>query len=379
MKTPSQQLKLFSTNGPNLGAGEGTDEHVIDALALFDDWVMGQVPPFRRSTIKVYQALWRKFLDYQHSRALRWDDIDPSGIKRFLANLEDAKRPHRERYQTLLERMFSEIREIARKFPDNPARKEYVGVPKGQDWRDAQDNNPTQFLTPVDQLMLRERLVAVASQLHGLGLRPASRWRLARDTAIVALIYSCGIKPAEVLFLSVNCLICKNGERFIDTSAYHGLTVQERGRATQNPHADATHAYTGDEHGAARRVPIPEWADEILTQWLAIRDEAPTGAKTAPPRLFPGTRVLHPTRTATVMNPATLARVVAKWGQTYASMVLTPQRLRNAYGSTLIEAGLSSEDVGKRMGYAPGSVSAFRLRQAWFGWQELHVPQASRG
>lgn len=371
MISQSKQLQLFSNAGADLSDEVGSNSPSFDASALFDAWVTAQNPLFRRSTIKVYRALWSTFLVYQKDHTLAWDEIDPVQIKRFLASLEDAKRPQRERYQALLERMFSEIAQIARGLPDNPARKAYVAVPKGQDWRDAQDNSPTQFLTPLDRIILRERLIAVSHTLRGAGLRPAGQWRLARDTAIVALLFACGIKPAEALVLSVNCLLCNEQGRFIDTSAYHGLTAHERTRdTTRDPNADATHAFSGQEHGATRQVPVPDWTYEILSQWLDIRAQAPTGARQDLQRLFPGARVLHAANATTVMNPATLARVVAKWGQNYASLVLTPQRLRNAYGSTLIEAGMAPQAIGKLMGYAQGSVSALRLSQAWLQWCE---------
>lgn len=338
---------------------------------------MSQVPPFRRSTIKVYSALWHRFLDFQKTAHLAWEDIDPARIKSFLASLKDSKRPQRERYQAVLERMFREISQIAAGLPDNPAQKHYVAVPKGQDWRDAKDNDPTQFLAPLDLLILRERLIEVSESLDGQKLRPPSQWRLSRDTAIVTLMFSCGIKPAEVLVLSVNCVVCNDDGAFIDTSAYQGLPAQARGRsAVQDPHADATHAHLGGEYGAARQVPLPDWAYRILSQWLSIRSRAPTGARTDPQRLFPGTRTLTAAKATTVMNPATLARVVAKWGRLHAALTLTPQRLRNAYGSTLVQAGLDQDEIGRLMGYAQGSVSTFRLKQAWQKWCELNVAGA---
>lgn len=56
-----------------------------------------------------------------------------------------------------------------------------------------------------------------------------------------------------MLVLSVNCLICNDGGYFDDTGAYQGLTAQERERtATADPNSDATHAFTGQEYGAAR-------------------------------------------------------------------------------------------------------------------------------
>jgi integrase len=369
----NKQLRLFRDEGESPGHEKRAHATQIDGTALFNSWAMSQVPPFRRSTIKVYGALWHRFLDFQKTARLAWEDIDPARIKAFLASLQESKRPQRERYQALLERMFREISQMAAGLPDNPADKHYVAVPKGQDWRDAKDNDPTQFLAPLDHLILRERLIDISASLDNQKLRPPSQWRLSRDTAIVTLMFSCGIKPAEVLVLSVNCVVCNENGAFIDTSAYQGLTTQERGRtAVQDPHADATHAHFGGEYGAARQVPLPDWAHTILTQWLAIRSRAPTGARADLQRLFPGTRTITATNAPTVMNPATLARVVAKWGKTHASLTLTPQRLRNAYGSTLVQAGMSQDEIGQLMGYAQGSVSGFRLKQAWQKWCELN-------
>ena len=346
----------------------------FDARELFEGWVMSQIPPFRHSTIRVYKALWHRFLEFQESRNLPWEKVEPADIKQFLGSLHASKRPQRERYQILIERMFREITQIAAGLPDNPARKQYVAVPKGQEWRDAKDNDPTQFLTPLDHIILRDRLIHISNRITSRMMRPPTQWRLSRDTAIITLIFSCGIKPAEVLVLSVNCLTCNDQGYFVDTGAYQGLAAQERGRtATADPNADATHAFTGPDYGAARLVPVPDWAYVILMQWISIRALAPSGMRTDLQRLFPGTRVISAPNATTVMNPATLAKVVSKWGQAHAGMNLTPQRLRNAYGSTLIEEGLSLDEVGQRMGYAPGSVSAFRLRQAWERWKEIHI------
>ena len=64
------------------------------------------------------------------------------------------------------------------------------------------------------------------------------------------------------------------------------------------------------------------------------------------------------------MNPATLARIVSKWGIKQMDLLMTPQRLRNTFGAGLIERGFSLPEIEEIMGYAPGAASAWRLHVA---------------
>ncbi|MVW77639.1 tyrosine-type recombinase/integrase [Bordetella sp. 02P26C-1] len=372
---PTKQLLLFNKEGqerPGPHNPRTASITVEDANAAFDQWLIGHVPRLRPSSMKVYRALWETFLRFQESQRVSWEDTTPETIKAFLASLEDSKRPHRERYQSVLERAFEEIELLRKPLNQNPASKIAVAVPKGKEWRDAKDNDPTQFLTRLDQIILREALLKAAAKLKGHTLTPPTRWRLSRDTAIVTTLFACGVKPAELTVLSVNCIYRNEEGALLDTGAYQGLAANERGHR-QDPNQDATHAYIGDGLGARRIVTIPEWASEILEQWLAIRALAPSGHASMPiQRLFPGNREVTVHRQSTVMNPATLVRIVRKWGRVHAGLELTPQRLRNTFGAMLLAAGTELGEVDHVMGYAPGAASAFRLRQAWLAWCATH-------
>lgn len=342
------------------------------ANSAFEAWLTGHVPPLRSSTIKVYRALWDKFLRFQELNKSAWDDTRPETIKAFLASLIDSKRQHRERYQLVLERAFADIDLFRQSLALNPAAKDLVAVPKGREWRDALDNDPTQFLTSLEQHVLREAIVNISAKIERVAMAQSIRWRLSRDTAIVTMLFACGVKPAEVTVFSVDCIERQGKDATLNAGAYHGLSPNERANHI-DPNRDATHAFIGEGMGAQRLLPIPDWAVPILEQWLAIRESEPSGSPTMQiQRLFPGNREITQHRQSTVMNPATLFRLVSNWGKKHAGLTLNPQRLRNTYGASLFAAGKEIPEVDQLMGYAPGAASAFRLRQSWVAWCEAH-------
>ena len=376
-----RQLLLFSTDGdipeaidgspvdPEADYGHKSERSDKDiGKEAFEYWLATHSPRFRLSSVKVYRALWDKFLKFQESRKIQWGNFTPEVVKEFLSSLTDSKLQHRDRYQSVIERAFEEIAEFQNAQLINPASKIEVGVHKGEEWRDAQDNEPTQFLGNMDQLILKDSLINVSNTLTSHSFSPPTRWRLSRDTAIVTALFACGIKPAELTVLSVNCIIINEEGAFFDMSSYQGLAVQERSGAHSDPNQDATHAYIGPDRGSERTVLIPPWAHLILSQWLSIRPLDQTTHSEGFERLFPGNRKITVHRKSSLMNPATLARIVTKWGRDHADLTLTPQRLRNTYGASLVQAGDELAVIEQKMGYAPGAGSAFRLKQAWINW-----------
>jgi integrase len=129
--------------------------------------------------------------------------------------------------------------------------------------------------------------------------------------------------------------------------------------------------------GAAKReVVAPIWCEAILRSWLIFSGAEDASAWAKDSRVFPGSRQVSAARPQAQMNPATLARIVSKWGIKQMDLVMTPQRLRNTFGAGLIERGFSLPEIEEIMGYAPGAASAWRLQASWLAWLEAQKTPA---
>ena len=121
--------------------------------------------------------------------------------------------------------------------------------------------------------------------------------------------------------------------------------------------------------GAAKRdVFVPVWCEDILRSWLLFSAAQDASVWTKDSRVFPGSRQISAARPQAQMNPATLARIVSKWGVKQMDLLMTPQRLRNTFAAGLIERGFSLPEIEEIMGYAPGAASAWRLQASWLAW-----------
>lgn len=373
---PDQQLSLFSTSDQDR-EGRNKEEvsaQAVDAINAFDRWLDRQRPAFRTSSRKIYSWLWGKFIRSMQEMQVPFLQVEPHDIRVFLTELQ-VNRQQKERYHKIIARAFDEITELVPNL-QHPVYQQ-IEDPFRRTWRNAPSNTPTQFLTPVDQLHLDKALISEATKLRHIVLQQEQlsyeAWRELRDIAIITILYSCGIKPAELSVLSVSCIQNEGSKYYLDTGEYQGITVAERGAGARDPHRDATHAWQQEGLGARRRVPIPGWAYRILSTWLKVRmaDLSHHGQNSASEirRLFPGTRKPSAARPNSMMNMATLARIVTKWGRKHAGLELTAQRLRNTYGAKLVELNKELPDIELLMGYAPGAASAFRLKASWLAFK----------
>ncbi|HRK85398.1 MAG TPA: site-specific integrase [Alcaligenes faecalis] len=333
----------------------------ISAEALFDTWLQHQRPPMAASTQRVYRTLWRRFLQALHEHQKQYTQIQPTDIRDFLSNLDDVRRPQRERYQQVIARAYEELcRQDGRS--ENPALAPAINDPFKESWRQAPDNQATQFLSveqcraTIKSLRHRRRVLELATDMT-----VATRWREYRDMTIVAVMLATGLRPVELEHLHPSAI----------RATQVGVEPLSDGQADE----DEGKALWRDGSllislsGVAKRdVRVPVWCDEMLRSWLIFSGLQDAGAWVKESRVFPGSRQISAARPHAQMNPATLARIVSKWGIKQMDLLMTPQRLRNTFGAGLIERGFSLPEIEEVMGYAPGAASAWRLQAAWLAW-----------
>ncbi|MCR4142714.1 site-specific integrase [Alcaligenes faecalis] len=346
----------------------GSQAADISAEALFDTWLQHQRPPMAPSTQRVYRTLWRRFLQALQDHKKQYTQIKPVDIRDFLSNLDEVRRPQRERYQQVIARAYEELcRQDGRS--ENPATAPAINDPFKESWRQAPDNQATQFLS-VDQcsatikaLQNRWRVLELASDMT-----IAARWREYRDMTIVAVMLGAGLRPVELGQLHPSAI---------------GV-AQRRAGPVESNEADEEHTTQWRDGtillkltGAAKReVVAPIWCEAILRSWLIFSGAEDASAWAKDSRVFPGSRQVSAARPQAQMNPATLARIVSKWGIKQMDLVMTPQRLRNTFGAGLIERGFSLPEIEEIMGYAPGAASAWRLQASWLAWLEAQKTPA---
>lgn len=332
----------------------------ISAEALFDTWLQHQRPPMAPSTQRVYRTLWRRFLHALQDHKKQYTQIKPVDIRDFLSNLDDVRRPQRERYQQVIARAYEELcRQDGRS--ENPALAPAINDPFKESWRQAPDNQATQFLS-VDQcvatikaLRTRLRVLELASDMT-----IAARWREYRDMTIVAVMLGTGLRPVELGQLHP----CAIGAVRRAAEPAETNDVDDEQTALWRA-GTILFKLTG---AAKRDVFVPVWCEDILRSWLIFSAAQDASVWTKDSRVFPGSRQISVARPQAQMNPATLARIVSKWGIKQMDLLMTPQRLRNTFAAGLIERGFSLPEIEQIMGYAPGAASAWRLQASWLAW-----------
>lgn len=346
----------------------GTQAADISAEALFDTWLQHQRPPMAPSTQRVYRTLWRRFLQALQDHKKQYTQIKPVDIRDFLSNLNEVRRPQRERYQQVIARAYEELcRQDGRS--ENPALAPAINDPFKEDWRHAPDNQATQFLS-LDQCLATIKALCV--RLHVLELASdmtiAARWREYRDMTIVAVMLGTGLRPVELGQLHPSAIgVAKRPAELAELGDIDEQDLQWR---------DGTILLKLS--GAAKReIVVPVWCESILRSWLIFSGAEDVSAWVKDSRVFPGSRQISAARPQAQMNPATLARIVSKWGIKQLDLLMTPQRLRNTFGAGLIERGFSLPEIEEIMGYAPGAASAWRLQASWLAWLEAQKQPAN--
>jgi site-specific recombinase XerD len=169
----------------------------------------------------------------------------------------------------------------------------------------------------------------------------------ARDAAIIALMYSCGLRREEVVTLALADLASEDGR----------LVVKGKGNK------ERTAWLTG---GAARAV----------ADWLAVRGDMP-GA------LFVAVNKSGRMASQKHMTPKTIYNMLAKRANEAGVKSFSPHDMRRTFVSDLLDAGADITTVSKMAGHSSVTTTARYDRRPEEAKRKaaslLHVPYAGRG
>jgi integrase/recombinase XerC len=153
-----------------------------------------------------------------------------------------------------------------------------------------------------------------ADQLCALLDHPDDDPLIVRDTAVVELFYSSGLRLAELVSLDLGSIDLAEGM----------LTVVGKGAKT-------------------RRVPVGRKAREALARWLSIRSAV---AAADEPALFVSRRGGR-------IHPRTVQQRLARWAQTQgAASHIHPHLLRHSFATHLLESSGDLRAVQELLGHA---------------------------
>lgn len=173
------------------------------------------------------------------------------------------------------------------------------------------------FLTKqqmLDLLDAPKKLFESQAQQKGAG-RPMSQEVSLRDTAVMEMIYSCGLRVSELCGLRVED---------IDTSE---LLVRVRGKGKKE-----------------RLVPVGEPALRAIENYWAVLAKSPLGTQ---PVFCADTKQIAP------LTPRQLARRLKNYlAHAGLDPKLTPHKLRHTYATHLLDAGADLRSVQELLGHA---------------------------
>lgn len=333
----------------------GKEIQSAEAHELLSHWLEDQNPPLRLATKRHYLILWGRFVKWVEGQGYTLNQITDTHVIRFLSSLDQANRPHRERYRLIIYRAFSAVQEKA-----NPAEHSVVKDVLATSWRGAASNDSKQFLTRQEQALLIQRLeqeLGALQKERENGTHTPSFWKRERNGAIVALLLGCGLKPLEVLAMRCDALFYDTeGDAFLDTGRLVEFTQdQELALVRTNPKTSTIHAYIHDFGGKSRVLEVPNWCTQWLEFWLVER------GKLTHDVLFPANQHVA---VAGLMNPATLTRTITNWGE-LNGLKLSAQKLRNSFGSKLIDQDKSIIQISHQMGFVVSAGGASKLISEW--------------
>ena len=258
-------------------------------------------PALSASTRRAYAADLRDFAGWLDDQGLALDDVDVRALAGYTAELGRARRGLA---PTTIARRLSAVRSLVR-HALGPSR-----VPEA-----ALAPRRPRRLPETPALPEVERAVDAAARAEGpLALRNA---------ALLELVYSCGLRSAEVVALDLG-----------------------------DVDLDREHVHVRGKGGKERLVPLGEEAAWRLTLWL--RDGRPSLARDACDALFLSVRGRR-------LDTSVLRRLLPN-----------PHRLRHAYATHLLEGGADLRTIQELLGHASLSttqiyshVDARRLRRVY--------------
>jgi integrase len=170
----------------------------------------------------------------------------------------------------------------------------------------------------------------------------------ARDAAIIALMYSCGLRREEVVRLDLADYDAESGR----------LVVRGKG-------------------GKERTAYIIGGAARAMSDWLAVRGDAPGALFVA---INKSGRI---DASYKHMTPKTVYKMLAKRADDAGVKAFSPHDLRRTFVSDLLEAGADITTVAKMAGHASVTTTARYDRRPEDAKRKaaslLHVPYSGRG
>ncbi len=298
----------------------------------FQSWLLeesknsGANGAFQKSSQIVYTSIWNHFIDALSLNRRSLTNVSTTELQQFIQSL-DAKLEHRDRYRLLLVRVFAYLVKVGLR-GNNPA-----AELTARDFKTAR-NAPTPFLTQTQ----RSALFHACAGVNG-----SEATRL-QDAAITALLLGSGIKVAELLSCTVNCINLKDGWVNLNASA------------AIRPH----------------RTVLLSAASGPLQAWI----ESGHPSKRA---LFPAIKITS--RTASI-DAASVFRGVRRICEAVPMLASEPQRvspqtLRNSFAATLMDQRKDAELITEYLGLSRPS-SAMRLMASYAAWHRQLRATASQ-
>jgi len=326
--------------------GPGSSDGLFDAdLAAwrehperaFDGWLARH--GFRPGTAVVYRAMWGKLLRWSGEQGLTPLTWSAAQIAAFL-DAQNLHKHHRYRYARLIERVFHHLSLLQQNLHNPASQAVRSRLAEGE-------NDPTAFLLPGERDLLVARILAPTPEPIAERPRAASsdmpdisptRWKRARDIALLAVLLGGGLKVADARALKVDA---------IDGRDDGPMAIR----------------MVRTDNGRAYIVPLFSFAHAPLRQWLSLRAASETLGDLVFPAMANG-RAMH---AASVYRRVEIlleeAGVLAG-----RSERASPQTLRNTCGAMHFDAGTPPAAVAQLLGMRDLE-SGWRLRAAYEAWQ----------
>ena len=295
---------------------------VKEGERLFEKWVQMRTAPdtpparhLRASSVRVYHAMWRKFLRFATTRGGH-AKVDARAIEGFLKEPGSARMMAPNaltawRYLKLL----SELLELARQDgtrEDNPA----AAIMAVREPPEREEKVPV-LLDAIQETAVR--------QVLNHQQKDAGHWKDLRDWALLNVVLGGGLKPYEARSLSV------------DDVHWRSISPKER---------TATLAIARHGPNPARETPLSKSAGEALEIWMRERAKMPVEGKA----LFPANLAGDPVGSSEVYRATERlferAKVDARDGRRGL------QVLRATFAAVQLGQGQDKERVSAWMGLA---------------------------
>ncbi len=159
-------------------------------------------------------------------------------------------------------------------------------------------------------------------------------WLQARDTAIVELLYGCGLRVGELVGLDVAASreADRDGRGWIDLAA---TEVHVQGKGSKR-----------------RSVPLGREAVVALQQWLAVREPPPGGRRTQA-TTGADAAALFPGRNGTRLTPQSIwQRLRQRSQQAGLATPVHPHMLRHSFASHVLQSSGDLRAVQELLGHA---------------------------